>query len=305
MFNRKLFVMKKIVFFLLVSLSLFSCNSNDDGNSQPQEKKELHLAVDATAAIVNQPIYFTIQNSDKEDISADLYVGNSKVDNPMVFDEVGVYDIVAKKAGYVDSNVLQVNVLKQRRKNKFQLNSQHFEVESVHLSVEQVKVSDKEQNKDLIVDKVVQWHNGELGNIYNVEFKLKTASKQGRVEVSYFVPNSSIVVDENQKIINYGERIFPNEVDEVFYIESWIITDNHDFANDWKAADSKFVLDEIVIPNRGEGVGKLGIDATAYIKIDYTAGDTLLDIIYDGDIRFIEDVEDRSNGEYFPIILAE
>lgn len=297
--------MKKILFFLLVSLSLFSCNSNDDGNSQPQEKKELHLTVDATAAIVNQPIYFTIQNNDKEDVTADLYVGNSKVDNPMVFDEVGVYDIVAKKAGYVNSNVLQVNVLKQRRENKFQLNSQYFEIESVHLSVDRVKFFDKEQKKDLIVDKVVQWHNGALGNIYNVEFKLKKASKHGRAELSYFVPNSSIVVDENQKIINYGERVFPNEVDEVFYFESWIITDNYDFANDWKGAESKFVLDEIVIPNRGEGVGKLGIDATAYMKIDYTAGDTLLDIIYDGDIRFIEDVEDRSNGEYFPNILAE
>lgn len=292
--------MRKIMFFLLFSMSLFSCSSSDDNKEQPQGTKELHLIMNPTAVTVNHPIYFTILDDDKQGVEADLYVGNTKVNNPIFFNQVGKYTVKAKKGGYLDSNSLEVNVLKQRRKNKFELNSLKLEIESVTLSVEQVKVLN--QGKEQIVDKVIKWSNGDLGNVYNLEFKTRTIGKQGRVEVSYFVPNSSIVAD-NDKVISYGERRLPNEVEEVFYLESWIVTDNYDNSKNWKTAKAGLELDDVNIPNRGEGVGPMGIDAIAYIKINYTDGDTVLNIVYDGEIRFVENVDDKINGEYLPIVL--
>lgn len=291
--------MKKNVFFLLAILSLFSCSSNDDSSAQPIDERELHLVVDAITVTVNKPIYFSIQDTEQKEVNAELYIENAQVDNPFIFDKVGTYNVNAKKRGYKDSKMLQVNVLKEVRENKCQVYNQDFEIESVCLIVEQVKV--RNNGKEYIVDKVVRWANGDLGNIYNLEFKIKGASKPGRVEVSYFVPNPSIKEDNN-KIVHYGERVFPNEAKEVFYFESWIVTDNYDFIRNWKTASSILKLDEIIVPNRGEGVGEIGVDATAFLEIDYKDGDAELKIVYDGDVRFIEELDNKTNGEYFTTI---
>lgn len=99
--------MKKLFMFLAVAgLATFgaSCSSDDGGTPPP---KDLTLSADKTSVKVNETVTFTASEKD-----AEIYVGDKKISNSTKFDKEGSYNVVAKKKGFKDSNVVKITVTK-------------------------------------------------------------------------------------------------------------------------------------------------------------------------------------------------
>lgn len=111
--------MKKI----LVSLSLIvlvtlgtSCSSDD--NSNPKEitnEKTLVLSASAYSIQVGKEVAFTTTDGTSS-VDAQVYLANEPIHNSMVFNTVGKFEIIAKKTGYTDSNVITIDVVAETNK---------------------------------------------------------------------------------------------------------------------------------------------------------------------------------------------
>lgn len=101
--------MKKLLFFLIIGLSFLSC-STDDNQVEGIENQELFLIVENASIFIYDSLFFVIQDANAESVDADLYVNGIKVSNPFVFEKEGQYDVVAKKKGIADSNIVKVTV---------------------------------------------------------------------------------------------------------------------------------------------------------------------------------------------------
>lgn len=100
--------MKKLFMFLAVAgLATFgaSCSSDDGGGGDDQ--KTITLSADKTSVKVNETVTFTASEKD-----AEIYVGDKKISNSTKFDKEGSYNVIAKKKGFKDSNVVKITVTK-------------------------------------------------------------------------------------------------------------------------------------------------------------------------------------------------
>lgn len=279
--------MNKIIFFLLTSVFLVSCSSSDDRAVLPKKEERLQLDIKDVTIVEKESALFTILNENKQTVDAILYVDNEPMGNPIQFNKVGVYQVVAKKEGYLDSNVIEVNVVKKRRKNNLKLNKRPFEIESVSLSIEQVNFVDYSIPREYVVDKVLNLSNIGTVNIYHFDIRIKGNKVFERIDVRYLVPNTTVVM-VGGNIVDHGQRIFPFEVEKVLYYDSWIVLDHYNAGRDYNTANATLEMDDFVINNKGIGVGPIGVDFEGGFGIVYKDGDTVIEVEYHGKIKFTE-----------------
>lgn len=113
----KNYFMKKI----LISLSLLSfvligtvsCSSDDNSNKKEKDnQKPLVLTTDALQVKINEEVTFSVTVGTDRIEGTQIYINGKVGANPFKFDQPGVYNVVAKKEGYKDSNELKITVVK-------------------------------------------------------------------------------------------------------------------------------------------------------------------------------------------------
>lgn len=97
--------------FLFVAMTVMIGCSNDDSNLEEVVVKGLLVNSDSKEVIVGNQVMFTVLDQDGEKIDATIYVDDKEVINPVVFELSGEFDVVAKKEGYQNSNLLTINVV--------------------------------------------------------------------------------------------------------------------------------------------------------------------------------------------------
>lgn len=285
--------MRKIIFFLFISLLIMSCTSND---IQIINEDKLHLSVEHSTSIEGDLVYFTVLDNSSVEVNAQLYTDDNLISNPFKFTKKGTYKITAKKKGYENSNSIEVTVIKKPRKNNVSTTKQHYDIKSVSMSVEQISKIDYEASKEYYVDKAIRLPNGKWYNIYHIDIRINGNTGYERFEVCYYVPNKTIVAKDNE-IIDYGQRVLPNEVDskEIIYHDSWIVVDDYDATRNWETAKSEIDIEVEDFENKGIGAGYLGLDIIASFEIVYKDGNTPINIVYEGVVRFCEKTENVSD----------
>ena len=103
--------MRKLFMFLAVAgLATFgaSCSKSDDNGGGGSTK--LVVSADKTSVEEGTAVTFTAKADGKTESGADFYVNNGKVTNPYTFDTAGTYKVVAKKAGFTESDAITITV---------------------------------------------------------------------------------------------------------------------------------------------------------------------------------------------------
>src|SRR5690606_4815025 len=91
---------------LLCSILLFFACSKNNG-ADPQKDK-LVLTASATEIDKGENVMFEVTANGKA-IDADIYIDNTKISGTSyAFDKAGTYQIVAKKSGYADSEIIDL-----------------------------------------------------------------------------------------------------------------------------------------------------------------------------------------------------
>ena len=115
--------MKKLVlFFMMASLVVLgTACSSDDSKSGGQKVLALFSDADEGGIAQGTAVKFTVMAEEGEDVAevkagVSFYVNDTEVKNPYTFNEVGEFNVVAKKSGYKDSNVLTIKVVEGSKK---------------------------------------------------------------------------------------------------------------------------------------------------------------------------------------------
>lgn len=288
--------MRKVILLLLVSMTIIACSGSDNSDVQVMSKEKLQLSSEKSTVEEGKAVHFIVLDGSSLDVNADLYVDGVLVHNPYKFSEIGSYKVTAKKKGYENSNPIEITVIKKTGLNYLNINKQYYDIKSVSMSVEQISKIDYEASKEYYVDKAIRLPNGEWYNIYHFDIRINGSTGYERFEICYYVPNKTIVAKDN-KIIDYGQRVLPSEVDseDIIYHNSWVVIDNYDAARDWNLASSELEVGVDKLVNKGVGVGYLGLDTKGSFEIIYKDGNTPIHIVYDGVIRFCEKAENVSD----------
>ncbi len=107
--------MKKLcIFFSIVCLTIgiVAC-SNDDNTVELTAEKELFLQVDKGMVHENEEVLFSAFDDKNKEVKADFYLDGIKITNKHLFPKKGVYFVVAKKEGFIDSSPLTIEVVKE------------------------------------------------------------------------------------------------------------------------------------------------------------------------------------------------
>lgn len=101
--------MKKILFIFLALAGLTACSS-DDNTSESEKQKLIVQSIDSEVE-VGQRIDFMVSTSKQKKIEGVILLcDNKQIESSYVFDKVGKYSILARKKGYLDSNVFEITV---------------------------------------------------------------------------------------------------------------------------------------------------------------------------------------------------
>lgn len=266
--------------------------------------KELQLGVNRTDLYINSKAFFNVKWL-KEDVSdvVEIYnVATNEVveDGIFIASEVGEFSFVAKGENFTDSNVVVLNVQERDTKGKFIINENEYNISSVSVSVERMEAFDEKTGGVVEIDKIFELGNGVYGNQYNFLFKSFQSGQQERVFFTYIVPNHTIKV-EGDNIVDFGKRVFPNEVDNIFYYETWVVVNDYQFYITYEESESTLKVASLDVANRGIGAGKEGIDAASSMKITYTGPEVDIIVDYSGKINFSEIPEDKYEEESYDI----
>lgn len=110
--QNKLATFAKALLSSAIVLFFASCSSSDDnkgGGGGPDKKLVLQVNGE-TNVLENTSVLFKILENKEEIKDAQLYAGDNLISNPHIFTTEGTYKVVAKKEGYVDSNVVTIKV---------------------------------------------------------------------------------------------------------------------------------------------------------------------------------------------------
>lgn len=72
--------------------------------------KMMTLTADQDKITVGEAVTFTVKEGDEVLTGADFYMENTKISNPFTFTQEGEFIVIAKKAGYADSNRVTIRV---------------------------------------------------------------------------------------------------------------------------------------------------------------------------------------------------
>lgn len=72
--------------------------------------KTLVLEASKSNVAVDEQVAFTVKDGENTVTDADLYIGSTKISTPYIFTTAGEYQVVAKKQGFQDSNIVTITV---------------------------------------------------------------------------------------------------------------------------------------------------------------------------------------------------
>ncbi|WP_010249592.1 hypothetical protein [Myroides injenensis] len=104
--------MKRLLLFLLTVVLVLSCSS-DDNSTNKVKKGELTLIANKNEVGVGGYVKFTTMLDNKRDPEAELFINDTRIYTPHMFEEVGVYQVIAKKNGCKDSPPIEIIVKDQ------------------------------------------------------------------------------------------------------------------------------------------------------------------------------------------------
>ncbi len=80
--------------------------------------KPLSLKADKTSISVGDSVSFEVTVDGQTESDTELYIGSDKIANPHVFDTEGEFNVVAKKQGFNNSNVVKITVTAPKTDSK-------------------------------------------------------------------------------------------------------------------------------------------------------------------------------------------
>lgn len=196
--------MKKFVILFVAMAMSIGC-SNDDNNLEEIVVKDLVLSMNNKEVYVGDEVLFTVLDKEGEKVDASIYVGNTLVKNPVIFDKVGDFTIVAKKEGFENSNLLKVSV-----KDKI------VELSQLVLSASDVALKIGEQvsftitANDVIVKDALIYNVATGAALPNNVFEATTAGEFAFVAKKAGYVDSSIIKVEVETVDEKGNYLFVN-----------------------------------------------------------------------------------------------
>lgn len=279
--------MKKILFLFLAVIAFVGCSSDDNTNNV-LVKEELLLTAEKNKIIVGDELVFTAVDSEGKVVDAAFYIEDRQVNNPVKFDRLGVFYVVAKKEGFKDSNVLKVFVHEETVEDTpndkpifFTLDGTDIEFEIVMLEVvsEDIVVD----GSVVKVDKVVELENGKLANVY----ELIPAGEQVAAFLTFNVVNETIV-KENGVIVDYGKRVLPNKDSEIVFEDFFLIGEHNLDVDKYSLKSFELVFEELVVDKNGVGVGNNGMNAEIDVAFSLVSDEHELKFAFNGNVIFKE-----------------
>lgn len=82
------------------------------------EAKPLTLSADKTEITVGESVNFAVMVDGESESGAELYIDTEKITNPYVFDTEGEFQVIAKKQGFTDSNIVTITVTEPQTDSK-------------------------------------------------------------------------------------------------------------------------------------------------------------------------------------------
>lgn len=253
--------------------------------------KQLVLEVDRESLFLQGKTLFTAKWQG-EDVSSKVTIYNvdtNEIIRNSVFtgESVGEFKFIAKGKGFIDSNMITINVEERQTDGKFIINDNEYLISGVSISVERMDVVNETDGEIFEIDKVFDLGNGLYANQYNFLFKSYQSGKLERVFFTFFVPNETIKV-ENGAIVDLGRRVFPNEVNSTLYFETWVVVDDYMFYSTFEESEAFLQVKSLQVKDKGQNAGIDGIDAEASLNISYKDFEADIFVDYTGKINFSE-----------------
>lgn len=251
----------------------------------------LLLSADKQEIFIGERVIFSIKNGSNELVKDakvyDVNTGAVLEDNIFVPSEVGEYRFIAKSPKFKSSVevIVKVNLLT----NSFGFGEFKFDAESIFGSIRQTKLSNGK-----VVDKVVVVNGVPMNEILVMAMKFNDDLTYSYLDFTVLVPNSTIKVDKDNKVLDYGKRVSVKNANGCI-VTSAFTTDVNGVNTQYLVSDNslkqpmlnEFVLD---IPNDGVGAGEEGIEGTAKVSFKTGAGIRLF-LNFKGIIYFGETVK--------------
>lgn len=204
--------MRKIGYLFMLLFVLAGCSSDDSNNDNSGRKFEsLKLEVSNDEILLGEQVVFTIKDVNGNEIDGELKANGKVISSKFIFDKAGRYKIYATKKGYIDTNLVDVNVVD---KNKSQLTLEPNKERVIVGTSVVFKVFDfnKEQLRGMKIFDV-------MGN-KDLEGSEFTPLKAGEYK---FIAKGSVYADSEEIIIT----VLDKEADRVVINNIESITDAH------------------------------------------------------------------------------
>lgn len=279
--------MKKILFLVLLVVVFVGCSS-DDNNKEVLVKQELILGAEKTKITVGDELVFSAVDSEGKVVDAAFYIEDREVKNPVKFDRLGVFYVVAKKEGFKDSNVLKVFVheeaVEEIPNDKpifFTLDGEDvdFEIVMLGIATETVVID----GKNVKVDKVVELENGKLANVY----ELGPAGDDNAAFLTFYVVNESIVQKDGE-IVDYGKRVLPNKNSEIVFEDFFLMGEQNAEVDKSSLKGFELVFEKLIVDKNGVGVGNNGMNAEIDVAFSLVSDEHELKFAFNGNVIFSE-----------------
>lgn len=224
-------------------------------------------------------------NSEVKDVKIyNVKTGVEVKDNVFNATTEGEFAFVAKKSGYSDSAVFIVKVTKLA--NLFGFQNKRFTIDNIFLSIKQIKLANGS-----VVDKVQVVNGKAMNEVLVMAVEFYDDFSYNYIELIVLVPNPTVKLGSNNKVIDYGKRLSFNDTTGSIVISS-LTTDDKGVTNQYSVANnqlkkydlSAFTLDVV---NGGIGSGENGIKAFGKFSFKTLEGDDLY-INFEGALFFGE-----------------
>ncbi|MVX36632.1 hypothetical protein [Myroides sp. LoEW2-1] len=106
--------MKKILSLILIALVCFmtvSCSSDDSNDDNTTNEIQLIIQASNYNVKVGESVVFTVKANDKKVNDAKIYMDHQEIGYTKIFDKPGRYNVIAKREGMIDSELITVVVL--------------------------------------------------------------------------------------------------------------------------------------------------------------------------------------------------
>ena len=236
--------MKKLTSLIFVMLMIIGCTSDDNSKiSEPitpePSSNTLKLSSDIKNTSVGTETTFYITNDKKRSVEAQLFIGETEITSPYVFNEVGSFNVVAKKEGYTDSNILEINVSEEKFE---QLN---LVVDLQSIEVKQTATFQVRVGKQLLRDNVTIINTETNEPLKNNEFTgTETGKYTFKAVVDGYLPSEEIVITVTPRVLRdlftFNGEEYPIAA---VYIEAEVM-EIEDSTGKKKLVDKPYLLDD-------------------------------------------------------------